>query len=269
MSTQAVMSSTEYKACCTGLYENEALRFLLGDTWRPGGVEVTRVLASRARFAEPDLILDLACGLGESARLIRREYRSLVIGIDLTELNLHRAAARFGEWPRPGYPPAFVAGDAEGLPFADASFDAVLAECALSTFDDKAGAMAEAARTLQTGGRLCISDVTLDADALPPELNTLFGRVACLGGALPLNGYLVLVEHAGFEVEVTLDFQPAAMDFLRSIDRKLLLVRLAQNLKKLDFGGINVVATRNVLRTGMDLVAAGRLGYVGIVARKL
>ena len=233
------------------------------------GVEVTRVLATRASIAEPDLVLDLACGLGESARLIRKEYGSLVVGLDLTEANLQRAATRRDDWPCPGCPPAFVAGDAEGLPFADASFDAVLSECAVSTFDDKAGALAEAARALRPGGRLCLSDVTLDADVLPRELDTLFSRVACLGGALSLDGYVALVEGAGFEVEETLGFRSAAMDFLRSIDRKLLLVRLAQNLRKLDLGGIDVVAIRSVLKAGMDLVSAGQLGYAGIIARKL
>jgi arsenite methyltransferase len=206
--------------------------------------------------------------VGESARLIGKEYGSLVVGLDLTEPNL-RAAARREEWPCPGCSPAaYVAGDAEELPFADGRFDAALSECALSTFDDKMKALAEAARILRPGGRLCISDVTLNGGALPPVLDSLFGRVACLGGALPLEGYVELVERAGFNIEATLEFDVAAMDFLRSIDRKLLLVRLAQNLKKLDLGGIDIVAARGVIKTGIELVAEGRLGYAGIIARK-
>ena len=56
-----------------------------------------------------------------------------------------------------------------------ASFDAVVCECAFCTFPDKPTAAAEFARVLRPGGRVGITDVTLDPARLDDELRTLAG----------------------------------------------------------------------------------------------
>jgi len=96
--------------------------------------------------------------------------------------------------------------------------------------------------------------ITAERAAAAPGAGGRHAVVACLGGALSLDGYVRLIEASGLKVEDSFDFKSAARDFLRSIDRKLLLVRLAQNLKKLDLGGIDIVAARNVVKTGMEMV---------------
>ena len=48
-------------------------------------------------------------------------------------------------------------GDATTLPFADASYDAVMSQFALMYFPDRAAALKEMARVLRPGGRLAIA----------------------------------------------------------------------------------------------------------------
>ena len=65
---------------------------------------------------------------------------------------------------------SFRHGDAEALHFESASFDAVLCECALCTFPDKARAAHELRRVLRPGGRLALSDVVVEHSRLSAEL---------------------------------------------------------------------------------------------------
>ena len=60
--------------------------------------------------------------------------------------------------------PAAVVSDVARLPFADGSFDLVVAYMCLHDIDGMAGAIREAARVLQPGGRLAV--------AIPHPLNT-------------------------------------------------------------------------------------------------
>jgi SAM-dependent methyltransferase len=90
--------------------------------------------------------LDLGCGEGRvGAELARRGHH--VVGVDssprMVELagELHEA----------------VVADAASLPFEDGSFDLVVAYMSLMNMDDIPAAVAEAARVLEPGGRLCIS----------------------------------------------------------------------------------------------------------------
>ena len=83
----------------------------------------------------------------------------------------------------------FTTGDAERLPYPDAVLDAVVCEGVLCTFPDKTRAAAEFARALKPGGRLGITNVTIDPARLQPELTGLGARIACIADARPLDEY--------------------------------------------------------------------------------
>jgi len=95
--------------------------------------------------------LDLGCGEGRFSRdLTAMGHR--VVGLDVSPAMLdaaHRA--------EPSIPVCLA--DAAGTPFADGSFDLVIAFMSLQDVDDAATAIAEAARVLEPGGRLCIAVV--------------------------------------------------------------------------------------------------------------
>ena len=92
-----------------------------------------------------------------------REYGAPVDGVDLRPPTSPAAGTAAGRRPRragrlhgPATPSTF--------PSPDEAFDAVVCECAFCTFPDKPTAAAEFARVLQPGGRLGITDVTVDPD---------------------------------------------------------------------------------------------------------
>ena len=59
--------------------------------------------------------------------------------------------------------------------------------------------MAECARVLRPAGRLCISDLTVVQDDLPPEVLTQpAARAGCIAGALAEPDFIRKLEKAGF-----------------------------------------------------------------------
>ncbi len=92
----------------------------------------------------------------------------------------------------------FVEGDAEDMPFPNASFDVVISDCVINLIPDKGKVFREIFRVLKPGGRAVISDV-LSSREFPDELkqdeNLWCG---CISGALPEEGYIRLFEEAGF-----------------------------------------------------------------------
>ncbi len=105
-------------------------------------------------------ILDVGCGTGLLAARVRREIRGAdVVGCDFSRGMLEHAARR-------GSPPALVQGTALRLPFADASFDAVVSTEAFHWFPDQAAALREFRRVLAPGGRTLVSLVNPPAEWL-------------------------------------------------------------------------------------------------------
>jgi SAM-dependent methyltransferase len=104
-----------------------------------------------AKVRPGERVLDLATGTGITA-IAARERGATVTGVDLTPelLQVARSKAR-GE----GFDDIdFREGDAEALPFADASFDVVLSTCGHMFAPDQASVAAELARVTRSGGRV-------------------------------------------------------------------------------------------------------------------
>jgi SAM-dependent methyltransferase len=93
--------------------------------------------------------LDLGCGEGRLSRFMR-SLGHRVAGADASPTMVRLAASH------PDHEPAVVA-DAAALPFGDAVFDLVVAYMCLHDMDQMPQAVAEAARVLERGGRLCAS----------------------------------------------------------------------------------------------------------------
>ena len=117
----------------------------------PGGDhshEEINLPALRALLPAPgQRTLDLGCGEGRLGRFLR-SIGHRVAGIDAAPTMVRLAVGH------PDGTPA-VLGDAAALPFRDAAFDLVVAYMCLHDMDRMPAAVAEAARVLERGGRLC------------------------------------------------------------------------------------------------------------------
>ena len=103
------------------------------------------------------LTLELGCGEGRVVReLATRGYS--IVGLDLSPTLVHAARDADGDGK-------YLQGDAASLPFADASFELVVAFNSLMDIERMPEAVQEVARVLRLGGRLCISVTHPMADA--------------------------------------------------------------------------------------------------------
>jgi arsenite methyltransferase len=219
------MNAVEIKACCAAAYASEAARWLLGETFHPGGRALTSQLARTLRVGPGDTLVDVASGLGTSALQVGRESGCRVIGVELSPDLVARARLSAIE-DGIGSRVRFLEGDAEALPLPDAAADAVLCECAFCTFPDKAAAAFEMARVLRRGGRLALSDVVAVPERLPPELSSVAAWVACLADARPLDEVSALLEEAGFAVDACERRDDALAALLDRIEARLRLARM-------------------------------------------
>ncbi|MFM7229764.1 MAG: class I SAM-dependent methyltransferase [Cyanobacteriota bacterium] len=127
---------------------------------------VLRPLVQSLRGVNRPRILDVATGTGRTLQQIQaaRPEASLV-GIDLSEAYLRQAARRLNQ--RPGVLPQLLQGNAEELPFRDASFDAVTCVFLLHELpaEARSAMLRECRRVLRPGGRLVLADSIQLADA--------------------------------------------------------------------------------------------------------
>ena len=254
------------KGCCAAVYEHPAVRWLLGEELHPGGEAATLRALELGGVRTEDRLLDVASGRGASALLAARELACEVTGLEYSGAAVreaNRAAAATGLDDRV----RFRQGDAEALPFADASFDAVLCECSLCTFPDKRRAASELHRVLRPGGRLVLSDVVVDRRRLPEELTGPLAVLACVGEALSRDGYERLLGDAGLPVLAVEERNEDAARLARRVHERLRGARL------LGFEGMAgaPLATGDaidLLARARRAIGDGALGYAIFIASR-
>jgi ubiquinone/menaquinone biosynthesis C-methylase UbiE len=112
-----------------------------------------RDLVERARPIGPsDRILDLGCGTGIVARVLRERLggAATIVGIDVSPPMIEKARSIAPEID-------FRVGDAMALPFEEGSFDLVIAQEVLQFVPDRLAALREVRRVLSPGGRFLAS----------------------------------------------------------------------------------------------------------------
>jgi SAM-dependent methyltransferase len=177
----------------------------------------------------------------------------------------------------------FRQGDAEGLPFDEGVFDAIISECSFCTFPDKTTAAAEMARVLRcpepaegrSSGRLGLTDMTISGP-LPDDIQSLLAWVACVAGAGAPEDYVATLQEAGFTNFTVEDQQGALLKMVEDVRRKLLGVELAVGLGKLALGDGSTELTevldlsegKRLARRAVELIEGGAVGYALITAIK-
>jgi arsenite methyltransferase len=130
-------------------------------------------------------VLDLGCG--GSIDTILAAYRTgptgRVIALDFLPEMLSRTADAAAQTGLSNVEP--LEGELEAIPLPDDSVDLIISNGVINISARKARVMAECARVLKPGGELCVSDLTVEQDHLPPEILTQPAPWAgCVAGAL-------------------------------------------------------------------------------------
>jgi SAM-dependent methyltransferase len=121
----------------------------------PGGRASTDRLLGWAGPGPGEKVLDIGCGVGTTAIRIARQFGATVVAADISPLMLERAARNVR---RAGVDGVLVeSADILDLPYADGSFDRVLAE-AVTMFVDRPRAATELARVCKPGGRVLATE---------------------------------------------------------------------------------------------------------------
>lgn len=148
----------------------------------PGGLTLTSRLLDYCAFNSGAKVLDVGCGIGTTVEYLCNVRGLNAIGTDVSELRLAQAKKRAPCLQ-------FVKAAGESLPFADGSFDGLIAECSLSVMQDTSTVLAEFSRVLVPGGKLAITDIYLpDSGCLPGFENS--GQIKKM---VAENGFTIVI----------------------------------------------------------------------------
>lgn len=163
---------------------NRVITFGMDQSWRRYAIGKTRVESG-------DRVLDLAAGTGDIAlEMVSRHPDLTVVAGDFSTGMMEVGSRRPG-----GRDIAWVACDAMAMPFADASFDAVIFGYLLRNVEDIDQTLTEVFRILRPGGRVVCLETTPPRGFLKPFVSAyvrwvvpLLGRI--LAGSSGSYAYL-------------------------------------------------------------------------------
>ena len=160
---------------------NRAMTLGFDQSWR-------RLLVEKADLPPGGTLLDLACGTGDIAALVAGRYPGArIVAADFSRNMLKEARRRFPEATI-----AWLACDANHLPFADGQLRAVTFGYLLRNVGDAKAVLAEAHRVLASGGRVVCLDTTPPRGLMAPFIKLYFTAV------LPLLGKFLAGDQAAY-----------------------------------------------------------------------
>ena len=177
---------------------NRVISFHLDQYWRRQAIAMVSLKST-------DTVIDLACGTGDFCGLAL-DAHAQVIGVDFAMNMLTIAQRRHAA-------ATFVQADAEKVPLPPAWASVVLSGFALRNFVSIPRVLAEAARLLETGGRLALLDVDT-----PPNWLFRFGHNLYFSRIVPFLGSLFSDAKAYAYLPRSVSYLPRASELYRMIE---------------------------------------------------
>lgn len=252
-------------ACCSISYSHPLARWLLGESFHPGGVALTSQLARLADIDSDSIVLDAGSGRGTSAIHLAKTLDCRVVGVTLEPEGVQAGYALARERGVEDKV-TFVQGDIQTMDFEPDSFDAVLMECVLSILPRKTETLRRFAEFLKPGGRLALTDVTVSGP-LPDYLHNILAVAGCVADARSLEGYGDIVQASEISINHMQDLSETTRSFLRDIRGKLFVAEAAIVLGKLPVERSLLDEVKRLLTDVEELAKHGTLSYGLIVGR--
>lgn len=254
---------------CTKFYENDLAKLILGENYHPGGEKLTIHLGEKLELDKDSTMLDVACGTGISAVNMAKYFGCKVVGIDLSDKNLEKAKARaertgLAKWV------TFEKTDAKQSVFKNKSFNAVICECALSTFPDIKAAIAEMFRVLKTGGKVGITDITIERE-IPKDFKNIISHITFIEGARSNNEYKKLLRECNFRNIEFEEHNYVISEIFKKIEKAIKGWKLIGNVLNSDLlnsYGITPAKASEYLNQGYSELEKGSFGYGLFIANK-
>ncbi|MFT4586980.1 MAG: SAM-dependent methyltransferase [Candidatus Binatia bacterium] len=191
-----------------GFHANPSTRIEAAEEFARAGDAMSALVIDAAKLTDGASVLDAGCGFGGTLRQLSEQDLELKLtGLNIDPRQIHRARSQQVSVDESGVHIGHTCGDATEMPFADESFDAVLALELTCHFEERAPFFAEARRVLRPGGRLVVADYASSGPVKPlaaavdfclgPLFTRVYGRLNC---KLTFNDYRRLTEAHGFEV---------------------------------------------------------------------
>lgn len=151
------------------------------------------------RLSADDRVLEVACGFGGIARLMAKERRARVVGIDINEHAIEAASTRAAREGMADLADFQVTDASRRLPFDDASFNALFCNDAIDHLPGRDRVLRDWFRILHPGGRVLFTDPILVTGVLTNEEIAIRSSVGFYLFVPPGENERLL-EAAGFEV---------------------------------------------------------------------
>jgi ubiquinone/menaquinone biosynthesis C-methylase UbiE len=169
------------------------------DEFHTRGRKATREVAELSNIKASDLVLDVGCGLGGTARYLAEQYRCKVKGIDLTQEYI-LAGTKLTELVNLGDRVELSHGSALDLPFEDARFDIVWTQHVQMNIADKRRFYSEIGRVLKPGGRFLFHDVFRSSKE-SPLFPTPWAEDASMSALETETEVRATIEQVGLEID--------------------------------------------------------------------
>ena len=260
------LPDTSINACCVASYAHPLARWLLGDSFHPGGLKLTTQLAQGMGLHAASTLLDAGSGRGASVVHLAQMLGCRAVGVTLEEEGA-TTGYDLARQQRVEDRVAFLQGDIQEVDLETGAYSAVMMECELSILPQKEATLRRLHDVLQPDGRLGVTDVTVNGP-LPTHLQGVLAVAGCTGDARSLEEYSELVRVAGFTVDYAQDLPETASSFLRDIRGKLLMAEVAIRLGKVAVSLETLAEGKRVLEEVLDLASRGVLSYGMVVAHR-
>lgn len=152
-----------------------------------------------AELKEGEIVLDLGCGAGLDLYFYAKAVgqKGKVYGLDISEDMVNKAIANM---KAVGIKNAEVkCGHSDKIPFSDNFFDCCASNGIYNLSPDKEMVFSEVLRVLKPSGRTVFCEIVLK-ETLPDKLRKdIDDWFRCIGGAIPEDDFLALMENVGFK----------------------------------------------------------------------